>query len=160
LSKILAQFSIFCGGSRNPTSLLSGQSQWEARKLRGETLEFVHRIFPVLKDRESQLAGTLSGGERQMLALGRALMSRPKLLLLDEPSLGLAPLVVQQIFEVIPEVNKQGVTMLLVEQNVRLALELANRAYLIETGRIVGHGAGKELLGHDHVKAAYLGTAA
>jgi branched-chain amino acid transport system ATP-binding protein len=112
----------------------------QARKDRAETLEWVYKIFPRLEERKSQRAGTLSGGERQMVAIGRALMSKPKLLMLDEPSFGLAPVLVEQIFEMITEINKQGVTVLLVEQNVRAALELAHRAYIIENGRVVTEG--------------------
>jgi branched-chain amino acid transport system ATP-binding protein len=129
----------------------------EARKVKDESLERVYQIFPRLEERQSQLAGTLSGGERQMLAIGRALMSKPKLLLLDEPSFGLAPILVQQMFEMIEEINKQGVTVLLVEQNVRAALELAQRAYVIENGRIVGEGKGDDLLSFESIRSAYLG---
>jgi branched-chain amino acid transport system ATP-binding protein len=129
----------------------------EARKVRGQTLKWVFEIFPRLEERKSQQAGTLSGGERQMLAIGRALMSKPRLLLLDEPSFGLAPILVQQMFEMIGQINKQGVTILLVEQNVRAALELAQRAYVIENGRIVGEGKGDSLLSFESIRAAYLG---
>lgn len=122
-----------------------------------QTLKQVYEIFPRLKERQKQVAGTLSGGERQMLAIGRALMSRPKLLLLDEPSFGLAPIMVQFMFEMIGQINKQGITVLLVEQNVRAALELATRAYVIENGRIVGQGTGEELLAYDSIRSAYLG---
>ena len=128
-----------------------------ARKVREQTMEWVYEIFPRLKERKDQLAGTLSGGERQMLAIGRALMSKPRLLMLDEPSFGLAPILVEQIFEMITEINRQGVTILLVEQNVRAALELAHRAYVIENGRIVGQGHGEDLLTFESVKSAYLG---
>jgi len=128
-----------------------------ARKVKDQTLEWVYGIFPRLKERKDQLAGTLSGGERQMLAIGRALMSKPRLLMLDEPSFGLAPILVEQIFEMIIEINKQGVTILLVEQNVRAALELAHRAYVIENGRIVGEGHGEDLLTFESVRSAYLG---
>ena len=129
----------------------------EARKFKDESLEWVYKIFPRLEERKTQQAGTLSGGERQMLAIGRALMAKPKLLLLDEPSFGLAPILVQQMFEMIEEINKQGVTVLLVEQNVRAALELAQRAYVIENGRIVGEGKGDDLLSFESIRAAYLG---
>ena len=128
----------------------------EARKVKDQTLKWVYEIFPRLEERHNQLAGTLSGGERQMLAIGRALMSKPKLLLLDEPSFGLAPILVQHIFEMIEEINKQGVTVLLVEQNVRAALELAQRAYVIENGRIVGEGKGDDLLSFESIRSAYL----
>lgn len=120
-------------------------------------LEMVYDLFPRLKERRSQVAGTLSGGEQQMLAVGRALMSRPKLLLLDEPSLGLAPLVVQDIFKIIQEINRQGVTVLLVEQNANMALKIADLAYVLETGTITMSGTGAELLADSRVKEAYLG---
>ena len=129
----------------------------EARKFKDESLEWVFKIFPRLEERQTQQAGTLSGGERQMLAIGRALMSKPKLLMLDEPSFGLAPILVQQMFEMIEEINTQGVTVLLVEQNVRAALELAQRAYVIENGRIVGEGKGDDLLSFESIRSAYLG---
>jgi branched-chain amino acid transport system ATP-binding protein len=128
-----------------------------ARKDRNQSLEWVYGIFPRLAERKDQQAGTLSGGERQMLAIGRALMSRPKLLMLDEPSFGLAPILVQNMFELIAKVNQQGVTILLVEQNVQAALELAHRAYLLENGRIVGQGNSKELLSFESVRSSYLG---
>jgi branched-chain amino acid transport system ATP-binding protein len=114
-------------------------------------------LFPILAERRSQVAGTLSGGEQQMLAVGRALMSRPRLMLLDEPSLGLAPQVVERIFRVLREVNESGVALLLVEQNAHKALQLAHRAYVLETGTIVMHGTGKELLASPEVRKAYLG---
>ncbi len=129
----------------------------KARKDRIQSLEWVYGIFPRLAERKDQQAGTLSGGERQMLAIGRALMSRPKLLMLDEPSFGLAPILVQNMFELIAKVNQQGVTILLVEQNVQAALELAQRAYLLENGRIVGQGNSKELLSFESVRSSYLG---
>ena len=128
-----------------------------ARKQRAETVDHVFEIFPRLKERLTQRAGTLSGGERQMLAIGRAMMSKPKLLMLDEPSFGLAPILVDAIFEMVKSINKQGVTILLVEQNVRAALELADRAYVIENGRIVGEGSGEALLSFESVRSAYLG---
>ncbi len=127
-----------------------------ARKEKDKTLNWVYGIFPRLEERKSQRAGTLSGGERQMLAIGRALMSKPKLLMLDEPSFGLAPILVEQMFEMITEINRQGVTILLVEQNVRAALELAQRAYVIENGRIVGEGKGDDLLSFESIRSAYL----
>lgn len=120
-------------------------------------MEWVYSLFPRLKERSWQLAGTLSGGEQQMLAVGRALMSRPKLLMMDEPSLGLAPLVVKDIFNIIKEIHKQGVTILLIEQNANAALHIADFGYVIETGRIALKGTGKELLLNDDVKKAYLG---
>ena len=122
-----------------------------------ETLEMVYEHFPRLKERETQMAGTLSGGEQQMLAMGRALMSKPRLLMLDEPSMGLAPILVDQIFEIIENLNKAGTTILLVEQNAQMALSIADRAYVLETGRIVNTGTGKDLLNDDSVKKAYLG---
>lgn len=127
-----------------------------ARKEKDQTLRWVYQLFPRLEERKKQRAGTLSGGERQMLAIGRALMSQPRLLLLDEPSFGLAPLIVEQIFAMITEINRQGVAVLLVEQNVRAALELAQRAYVIENGRIVGEGSGDALLSFESVRSAYL----
>lgn len=130
----------------------------EAMRKREETLEWVFALFPVLKEREKQLAGTLSGGEQQMLTIGRGLMSCPKLILLDEPSLGLAPVIVQQLFDVIAnQIRQKGITVLLVEQNVRSALRLADRAYIFEDGRIVLEGEGKMLLNNGYVKKAYLG---
>ena len=121
-------------------------------------IEWVYSLFPRLKERYWQYAGTLSGGEQQMLAVGRALMSRPKLMMMDEPSLGLAPLVVQDIFGIIKEINRQGVTILLIEQNANMALRIADRRYGLETGRISMTGTGMELLNDESVKAAYLGT--
>ncbi len=120
-------------------------------------LEWVYELFPRLKERSWQFAGTLSGGEQQMLAVGRALMSKPKVLMLDEPSLGLAPLIVQQIFEIIKEINRQGVTILLIEQNANMALKTADLAYVIETGEIVLSGTGAEVMANPSVKEAYLG---
>ena len=122
-----------------------------------EDLQWVYRLFPRLKERSWQAAGTLSGGEQQMLAVGRALMSRPKLMMLDEPSLGLAPLVVRDIFTIIQEINKQGVTILLVEQNANMALKIADLAYVLETGNITMTGTGAQLLADERVKEAYLG---
>ncbi len=129
----------------------------EARKFKDQSLEDVYEIFPRLKERQAQQAGTLSGGERQMLAIGRAMMAKPKLLILDEPSFGLAPILVQQMFDMIEKINKQGVTILLVEQNVRAALELAQRSYVIENGRVVGEGKGDDLLSFESIRSAYLG---
>ena len=122
-----------------------------------ETLEKVYEHFPRLKERQAQMAGTLSGGEQQMLAMGRALMSKPRLMMLDEPSMGLAPILVDQIFDIIKPLNKAGTTILLVEQNAQMALSIADRAYVLETGRIVNSGTGKDLLNDDSVKKAYLG---
>ncbi|MGC8718344.1 MAG: ABC transporter ATP-binding protein, partial [bacterium] len=122
-----------------------------------DDLEWVFNLFPRLKERQKQNAGTLSGGEQQMLAISRALMSKPRLMLLDEPSLGLAPLLVFNIFETIKEINRQGVTILLVEQNAYMALQIAHRAYVLETGKVVLEGTGKELLNNEMVRKAYLG---
>ena len=120
-------------------------------------LDWVYALFPRLKERDWQLAGTLSGGEQQMLAVGRALMSRPKLMMMDEPSLGLAPLVVKGIFEIIKEINRQGVTVLLIEQNANMALKTADVGYVLETGEITLSGSGRELLAKEKKKKAYLG---
>ena len=120
-------------------------------------IENVYVLFPRLKERMNQIAGTLSGGEQQMLAMGRALMSRPKLLMLDEPSMGLAPILVEQIFEIIADLHKRGSTILLVEQNAQMALSIANRGYVMETGKIVTTGTGQELLASPEVRKAYLG---
>ena len=138
-------------------NLLLGAFTRRAREKRLETLEWIYGIFPVLKEREDQLAGTLSGGEQQMLAIGRGLMSRPKLLMFDEPSLGLAPMIVTKIFEVIEQLKKEGITILLVEQNVQRALTLADRGYVLESGRINMEGEGKSLLQNPHIRKAYLG---
>lgn len=125
-----------------------------------DDMEWVYNLFPRLKERTWQLAGTLSGGEQQMLAVGRALMSRPRLMMMDEPSLGLAPLIVKDIFNIIKEVNKQGVTILLIEQNANAALHIADKGYVMETGRITMKGTGEELLANPDVKKAYLGDTA
>jgi len=130
-----------------------------ARQKRHQTLDRVFELFPLLSERSGQRAATLSGGQQQMVAIGRALMGLPRLLMLDEPSLGLAPLVVRHIFTVVRDISREGVTVLLVEQNARLALDLADRAYIVEQGRIVGQGAGTELLANQHVRQAYLGYA-
>lgn len=122
-----------------------------------DTLEMVYKRFPRLEERKSQIAGTLSGGEQQMLAMGRALMSHPKIILMDEPSMGLSPLYVTEIFDIIKEVNAGGTTVLLVEQNAKKALSIANRAYVLETGNIALTGGAKELMNNDSVKKAYLG---
>jgi branched-chain amino acid transport system ATP-binding protein len=120
-------------------------------------IEHIYELFPILGNRKKQMAGTLSGGEQQMLAMGRALMSRPKILLLDEPSMGLAPLLVREIFEIIKNINSTGTTILLVEQNARMALSIANRAYVIETGSIIISGTGEELAKSDEIQKSYLG---
>ncbi len=127
------------------------------KELISKTLDHVFELFPRLKEREKQLAGTLSGGEQQMLAMGRALMSQPKVLLLDEPSMGLSPLLVKEIFAIIKEINKAGTTVFVVEQNAKMALEIANRAYVMETGKIVLSGTGEELISSSEVQKAYLG---
>lgn len=121
-------------------------------------IEKMYKRFPRLKERRKQLSGTMSGGEQQMLAIARALMSRPEIILMDEPSMGLAPILVQEIFEIIKEINEEGTTVLLVEQNANRALQIAHRAYVLETGEIVLSGAGQELLSNDQVKKAYLGA--
>ena len=123
-----------------------------------ERMEDVFQKFPRLKERQNQLAGTFSGGEQQMLAVGRALMANPKIILMDEPSMGLSPLLVQEVFDIIREVNAQGITILLVEQNAKMALKVADRAYVLETGKIKLSGDAKELLRNDEVKKAYLGA--
>jgi branched-chain amino acid transport system ATP-binding protein len=128
-----------------------------ARAVRKDSLEWVFQLFPLLKKRQTQLAGTLSGGEQQMLAIGRGLLSHPKLLILDEPSLGLSPLLVDEVFETIQKINIEGMTVMLIEQNVNRALTISNRGYVLETGRIVISGSGKELLADEHVKTAYMG---
>ncbi|RPH72545.1 MAG: ABC transporter ATP-binding protein [Myxococcaceae bacterium] len=127
------------------------------RKDRARNMERVFTLFPRLKERERQLGGTMSGGEQQMLAIARGLMANPRLLLLDEPSLGLSPLLVKHIFEIIKEINRQGITILLVEQNVYQSLKIAHRAYVVETGRVVLSGKGQELLADEHVRKAFLG---
>lgn len=138
-------------------NLRMGSFQRNCRKDREKNFERVFSLFPRLKEREKQLGGTMSGGEQQMLAIARGLMANPRLLLLDEPSLGLAPLLVKSIFQIIAEINRQGVTILLVEQNVRQSLLIAHRAYVLETGRIVLSGGGRELLNDDIVQKAFLG---
>ncbi len=125
---------------------------------RQRNIERAFTLFPRLAERQKQLGGTLSGGEQQMLAIGRGLMTNPRLMLLDEPSLGLSPLFVKNIFEIIKEINKQGTTILLVEQNVFQSLRISHRAYVLETGRVVLSGTGEELLGNEHVKKAFLGA--
>lgn len=129
----------------------------EAKAKRKETMAKVFDFFPILKEKQNQEAGTLSGGQQQMVAMGRGLMALPRLLILDEPSLGLAPVLVKQIFEIVHEINNQGVTVLLVEQNVVQTLNLCHRAYVLENGKITLEGTGRELLNNQHVKEAYLG---
>lgn len=138
-------------------NLLLGALTPEAKKTRAEMLDHAFTLFPRLKERAKQAAGTLSGGEQQMCAIARGLMSKPRLLMLDEPSLGLSPLLVAEIFRVIEDVHKQGVTVLIVEQNVFKSLGVADRAYVLENGRVVLTGTGKDLLNDEHVKKAYLG---
>jgi branched-chain amino acid transport system ATP-binding protein len=136
---------------------LGAYTRSDSRARRADDLERIYTLFPRLKERNDGLAGNLSGGEQQMLAIGRALMAKPRVLLLDEPSMGLAPIIVQDIFRTLREINKAGLTVFLVEQNVRQALKIADRAYVIETGRIVLQGSGRELLGNPKVQDAYLG---
>ena len=138
-------------------NLLLGAHAPQARAQQDASLDYVLRLFPVLKDRATQLAGSLSGGEQQMCAIGRALMARPRLLMLDEPTLGIAPVLVQRIFETVAAINRDGVTILLVEQNVRRALALAHRAVALENGRVVLAGPARELLVDERLKKAYLG---
>jgi branched-chain amino acid transport system ATP-binding protein len=138
-------------------NLRMGSYPKSCRKDREKNVERAFTIFPKLKEREKQLGGTLSGGEQQMLAIARGLMANPRLLMLDEPSLGLSPLFVKNIFQTIQEINRQGVTILLVEQNVYQSLRISTRAYVLETGRVVMTGTGSELLSSDHVKSAFLG---
>ncbi len=147
------------GGMTVLENLEIGSHTARARAARTRTLRRVFDIFPILEERRHQRAATLSGGMQQMLAIGRALMGLPRLLLLDEPSLGLAPLVVRNIFDVVRLVNREGVTVMLVEQNARTALELADRAYILEQGRIVGHNTGTAMLQDPNVRQAYLGLA-
>ena len=122
-----------------------------------KNLDFIYNLFPKLKERKNQPASTLSGGEQQMVAIGRGLMSRPKILMLDEPSLGLAPLLVDEVLDTVRKLKEEGITILLVEQNVREALDLADHAYVLQTGRIVGEGSGRELLESDMFREAFLG---
>jgi branched-chain amino acid transport system ATP-binding protein len=138
-------------------NLMLGAHGGRARGERDRTLAHVYDLFPVLGERRTQLAGSLSGGEQQMCAIGRALMARPQILMLDEPTLGLAPVLVARIFETVRTINRHGVTVLLVEQNVRQALTLAHRACVLESGRLVLEGQARELLGDDRLKRAYLG---
>ena len=171
ITKLRADLRVVRGVSQSPEGrgIFPGMSVREnlemgayTRRNRAEIDEDLQRVFglfPRMLEREKQSGGTLSGGEQQMLAVGRALMSRPKLLLLDEPSMGLAPMLIQQIFDIVVEINQQGTTVLLVEQNAQQALSRAHRAYVLETGRIVKEGTGAELLHDPAVKDAYLGVA-
>ncbi|MEM2384779.1 MAG: ABC transporter ATP-binding protein [Candidatus Bathyarchaeia archaeon] len=138
-------------------NLLMGAYTREARRKIKENIERVYQLFPVLKERKNQIAGTLSGGEQQMLTIGRSLMANPKLLLLDEPSLGLAPKIILDLYESIKKIHEQGTTILLVEQNVQISLSICDRAYVLENGRIILEGRGEELLNNDEVRKAYLG---
>ncbi len=138
-------------------NLIVGSLSQDAKAQRDESLEKTYRLFPKLKQRRKQPAGTLSGGEQQMLAIGRGLMSRPKLIMFDEPSLGLAPIVVIEIFGIVKMLKQEGVTVLLVEQNVKQTLGICDRAYVLENGRIVLSGTGKEFLDSEHIREAYLG---
>ena len=147
------------GGLTVLENLELGAYTKHAREVRFKTIQHVFELFPLLSERQKQRANTMSGGQQQMLAIGRALMGLPRLLMLDEPSLGLAPMIVQNIFEIIKLMNERGVTIFLIEQNARQALDLAHRAYILEQGRVVGTGTGKELLHNNEVRQAYLGFA-
>jgi branched-chain amino acid transport system ATP-binding protein len=138
-------------------NLIVGSLSAEAKLKRNDTMAWIYDLFPRLRERRKQPAGTLSGGEQQMLAVGRGLMSLPKLLMFDEPSLGLAPIMVTEVFRIVQMVNKEGVTVLLVEQNVKHTLSMCDRAYVLENGRITLSGTGQEFLNNDHIKEAYLG---
>lgn len=138
-------------------NLILGAYTRSDKKEIAQNLEMIYKRFPRLEERKKQIAGTLSGGEQQMLAMGRALMSNPKIVLMDEPSMGLSPLLVSEIFDIIQSINKSGTTVLLVEQNAKKALSIANRAYVLETGKIVLEGDAKELMNNDQIKKAYLG---
>ena len=148
--RVFAQLSVY-------ENLMLGAYTRKDKAEISESLENVFKRFPRLQERRTQAAGTLSGGEQQMLAMGRALMSKPSIILMDEPSMGLSPLYVSEIFDIIQEINKSGTTVLLVEQNAKKALSIANRAYVLETGKIVLSGDAKELMNNDQVKKAYLG---
>ncbi|MCG6945855.1 MAG: ABC transporter ATP-binding protein [Deltaproteobacteria bacterium] len=138
-------------------NLIMGSLSPAAKAKRNETMEWVFGLFPRLREREKQLAGTLSGGEQQMVAVGRGLMALPKLIMFDEPSLGLSPILVADIFRIIRRINKEGVTVLVTEQNTKQSLETSDRGYVLENGRVVLSGSGQELLNNEHVKQAYLG---
>jgi branched-chain amino acid transport system ATP-binding protein len=137
--------------------VLGAYTRKDADQIKAD-IEWVYDLFPILRERSTQQAGTMSGGEQQMLAVARALMTRPKLMMMDEPSLGLAPLIVKDIFEIIKRISKEGVTILLIEQNAKVALEISDYAYVLETGSLVLEGPGRELLVNEEVKKAYLGT--
>jgi branched-chain amino acid transport system ATP-binding protein len=138
-------------------NLLLGSVHPEAKKHRQETLKEVYELLPRLKERRTQIAKTLSGGEQQMVAIGRALMSKPKLLMFDEPSLGLAPLLVKELFKIIKKISENGITIMLVEQNVKQTLKVVDRCYVLENGSVTMEGTGKEMLNNEHVKKAFLG---
>ena len=138
-------------------NLIMGSLSPEAKKKRYETMDWVYQLFPRMKERRKQPAGTMSGGEQQMCAIGRGLMALPKILMFDEPSLGLSPILVQEVFDIAKRINKEGVTVLLVEQNVRQTLAMCDRAYVLENGRVVLEGTGQNLMDDPHVKEAYLG---
>ena len=138
-------------------NLIMGSLSPEAKKKRAQTMEWVYELFPRMKERRKQAAGTMSGGEQQMAAIGRGLMALPKVLMFDEPSLGLSPILVQEVFEIAKRINREGVTVMLVEQNVRQTLAMCDRAYVLENGRVVLEGTGRNLMDDPHVKEAYLG---
>lgn len=138
-------------------NLIMGSLAPEAKKRRSRTIDWVYELFPRMKERRKQAAGTMSGGEQQMCAIGRGLMALPKILMFDEPSLGLSPILVQEVFEIAKRINREGVTVMLVEQNVRQTLAMCDRAYVLENGRVVLEGTGNELMADPHVKEAYLG---
>jgi branched-chain amino acid transport system ATP-binding protein len=138
-------------------NLIMGSLAPQAKRKRGETMEWIFGLFPRLREREKQMAGTLSGGEQQMLAVGRGLMALPKMIMFDEPSLGLAPILVAEIFNIIKRIKKEGVTVLITEQNTKQTLEISDRGYVLENGRVVLSNTGQELLNNEHVKQAYLG---
>ena len=138
-------------------NLIMGSLSPGAKKKRAQTMEWVYELFPRMKERRKQAAGTLSGGEQQMAAIGRGLMALPKILMFDEPSLGLSPILVQEVFQIAKRINREGVTVMLVEQNVRQTLAMCDRAYVLENGRVVLEGTGKNLMDDAHVKEAYLG---
>lgn len=150
---------VFSGLTVQQNLMLGAYTRRDGKEAIQNDFDMVYELLPRLKERRSQAAGTLSGGEQQMLAIGRALMSKPELIMMDEPSLGLAPLIVKGVFDIIREINQQGVTILLVEQNANMALKAANLGYVMETGRITLTGTGAELLENEEVKAAYLGKA-
>ncbi|HWS15368.1 MAG TPA: ABC transporter ATP-binding protein [Candidatus Methylomirabilis sp.] len=138
-------------------NLIMGSLSPAAKKKRAQTMDWVYELFPRMKERRKQAAGTMSGGEQQMCAIGRGLMALPKVLMFDEPSLGLSPILVQEVFEIAKRINREGVTVMLVEQNVRQTLAMCDRAYVLENGRVVLEGTGKNLMNDPHVKEAYLG---